>query len=83
MEVGCSEPALAAACLSRTAIGASCAVGASGLEVVLPTGTGQDVVAEINRVLVDGGISVYRLLHVQASLESWFLEVTSRLDEET
>jgi len=40
-----------------------------------------DVIAEINRVLVEGGISVYRLHVHQASLESWFLQVTSRLGE--
>ena len=45
----------------------------------MPAGTGRDVVAEINRVLVEGRISVYRLQEVQASLESWFLQVTSRL----
>jgi hypothetical protein len=39
------------------------------------------VVAEVNRVLVVGGVSVYRLQHMQASLESWFLEVTKRLGE--
>ena len=33
----------------------------------------RDAVAEINRVLVEGGISVYRLQHIQASLEQWFL----------
>ena len=38
-----------------------------------PAGHGRDVIAEVNRVLVEGGISVYRLQHVQASLESWFL----------
>ena len=42
-------------------------------------GTSRDVIAEINRVLVEGGISVYRLQEIQASLESWFLQVTSRL----
>jgi ABC-2 type transport system ATP-binding protein len=83
VEIECSDPERAAACLSTTADGATCTVGPSGLEVVLPTGTGRDVVAEINRVLVEGGISIYRLQHVQASLESWFLEVTSRLDEAT
>jgi len=45
----------------------------------LPAGTTRDVIAEINRVLVEGGISVYRLQEIQASLESWFLQVTSRL----
>jgi hypothetical protein len=37
------------------------------------------VVAEVNRLLVEGGIPVYRLQEVHASLESWFLEVTTRL----
>ena len=35
----------------------------------------------MNRVLVEGGISVYRLQLNQASLESWFLEVTKRLGD--
>jgi hypothetical protein len=42
-----------------------------------PRGHDRDAIAEINRLLVEGGISVYRLQHIQASLESWFLEVTS------
>ena len=44
-------------------------------------GRGATSIAEINRVLVEGGISVYRLQVIQASLESWFLQVTSRLGE--
>ena len=52
-----------------------------GLGITLPAGTGRDVIAEINRVLVEGGISVYRLQVIQASLESWFLQVTSRLGD--
>ena len=32
-------------------------------------------------ILVAGGISVYRLQPVQTSLESWFLQVTSRLED--
>ena len=47
----------------------------------MPTGTTRDVIAEINRVLVEGGIAVYRLQEMQASLEAWFLQVTSRLGE--
>jgi ABC-2 type transport system ATP-binding protein len=53
--------------------------GPTGLGITLPAGTGRDVIAEINRVLVGGAISVYRLQEIQASLESWFLEVTTRL----
>ena len=69
--------------LDATKLGAvHIAVEPEGLGVTLPEGTARDVVAEVNRVLVEGGISVYRLQHIQASLESWFLEVTSRLGEE-
>ena len=38
-------------------------------------------IAEINRVLVEGGICIYRLQPVQTSLESWFLQVTRRLGD--
>jgi hypothetical protein len=56
-------------------------VEATGLRVTLPTGTGDAVIAELNRVLVAGGIAVHRLYVHQASLESWFLQVTTRLGE--
>jgi ABC-2 type transport system ATP-binding protein len=79
LQVECSEPDRARALLGATAIGADVQVGELGLGITLPAGTGRDVVAEINRVLVAGGISVYRLQEIQASLESWFLQVTSRL----
>jgi hypothetical protein len=49
--------------------------------MTLPAGADRDVIAEINRVLVDGGISIYRLQPVQTSLESWFLQVTTRLED--
>jgi len=54
-------------------------VGADGLTISLAAGSDRSIVAELNRVLVDGGVSVYRLQLNQASLESWFLEVTTRL----
>jgi hypothetical protein len=57
-------------------------VGPQGLGITLPAGTARDVIAEINRVLVEGGVSVYRLQQIHASLESWFLQVTSRLGAE-
>jgi ABC-2 type transport system ATP-binding protein len=79
LQVDCSEPDRAGALLGRTTIGAGVEVQPSGLEITLPTGTGRDVIAEINRVLVEGGISLYRVQPVQTSLESWFLQVTSRL----
>jgi hypothetical protein len=56
-------------------------MGTNGLSVTLPAGTPRDAVAEIARVVVTGGVSLFRLQEVRASLESWFLQVTSRLDE--
>ena len=79
LQVECSEPDRARALLDATTLGADIQVGQLGLGITLPAGTQRDVVAEINRVLVTGGISVYRLQEIQASLESWFLQVTSRL----
>ncbi len=79
VHVECSEPDRARALLEATNIGAQVDVGMEGLGITLPTGTSRDVIAEINRVLVQGGISVYRLQEIQASLEAWFLQVTSRL----
>jgi ABC-2 type transport system ATP-binding protein len=83
LQVECSEPERAHSLLDATKLGAvHIAVEPEGLGVTLPEGTARDVVAEVNRILVEGGISVYRLQHIQASLESWFLEVTSRLGED-
>ena len=82
LQVDCSEPDRARALLDgdqprSRAVDAE----ADGLAITLPAGTPRDVIAEVARVLVTGGISVYRLQPVQASLESWFLQVTSRLGD--
>jgi len=79
LQVECSDPDRARVLLESTTLAAQIEVDPSGLGITLPTGTERPVIAEINRVLVEGGISVYRLQEVQASLESWFLSVTSRL----
>ncbi len=81
VQVECSDPDQARHLLDGTAFGAHAQTGPDGLALTLPEGTERDAIAEINRLLVEGGISVYRLQHVQASLESWFLEVTKRLGE--
>ena len=78
VQVDCSEPERARALIDASSVKANIEVGPQGLGITLPAGTGRDVNAEINRVLVEGGIAVYRLQEVQASLESWFLQVTSR-----
>ena len=85
LQVECSDPdrarALLAAHRHRCQRWYEISVEPTGLRVTLPAGTARDVIAEIDRLLVEGGISVYRLRAVQASLESWFLQVTSRLGE--
>jgi ABC-2 type transport system ATP-binding protein len=83
LQVECSEPGRACALLAGITLGARVEAVPSvlGLEITLPAGTGRDVIAEINRVLVAGGTSVYRLQPVQTSLESWFLRVTSRVGD--
>ena len=79
VQIECSEPERAGALLRATPFGGHITVGVPGIGIALAAGTGRDVVAEINRILVEGGISVYRLQQMQASLEQWFLQVTSRL----
>ena len=81
VQVECSDPDRAGDLLTATPFGAHVQTGAEGLAISLPEGTDRDAIADINRLLVEGGISVFRLQHIQASLESWFLEVTKRLGE--
>ena len=81
LQVDCSEPDRARALLAGTNLGASIAMEADGLAITLPAGTTREVIAEVARVLVTGGIAVYRLQPLQASLEAWFLQVTSRLGD--
>ncbi len=80
VEVECSTPEDARELLARANLGDSIALTDQGLLVDLAPSTKREVIAEINRTLVDGGISVYRLQVNRASLETWFLEVTSRLE---
>ncbi len=79
LQVECSTPAHALALLERTNLSAQMTASEQGLNIVFASDTNREVIAEVNRVLVEGGVSVYRLQADQASLESWFLEVTSRL----
>jgi len=81
LQVDCSEPDRAGTLLDGTSLGAQIDIDPTGLAITLPSGTARPVIAEVNRVLVEGGISVYRLQQIQASLESWFLSVTSKLGE--
>jgi ABC-2 type transport system ATP-binding protein len=81
VQVDCSDPAAAAHLIDATAIAAEMTVGADSLTLTLPPGASRDVVAEINRRMVDGGISVYGLSEVRTTLEDWFLSVTTRFGE--
>ena len=81
VEIDCDTPDTASSLLTSNPFGAHITVVSEGLHVSLPSGTSRDVVAEINRILVTSGVSIYRLQENRASLEAWFLEVTSRLGE--
>lgn len=83
VEVECSSPERARTVLAATALGSEVDLDASVLSIHLAAGTGREAIAEINRLLVEDGISVFRLQEMQVSLESWFLRITSRLGETT
>jgi ABC-2 type transport system ATP-binding protein len=81
LEIDCSSPDRALSLIGGTNVGASTVVRDDGVSVSLPAGTSRDVIAEVNRVLVEDGVAVYRLQEIQASLEAWFLQVTSKLGD--
>jgi ABC-2 type transport system ATP-binding protein len=81
VQIECSTPETARQLLAATSLAERVEVQPEGLTVSLAAGSDRSIVAEINRLLVDGGVSVYRLQVNQASLESWFLEVTTRLGD--
>ena len=81
VQVDCSDPRAAARLVEEAGLAVSAVAGDDGLTVTLPAGAPRDLVAEVNRRLVGGGIAVYRLQEVRASLEDWFLSVTSRLGD--
>jgi ABC-2 type transport system ATP-binding protein len=82
VEVQCSDPPAAARALGQPAIAPSVTVTEGGLTVTLNPGPAREQAAEITRRLVAAGISVYGLRQTHASLEDWFLSVTSRFGEE-
>jgi ABC-2 type transport system ATP-binding protein len=81
LQVDCAEPERARSLISATNLAQAVDIEGDGLAITLPTGTLRDVFAEVARILVTEGIAVYRLQPVQASLEAWFLQVTSRLGD--
>jgi ABC-2 type transport system ATP-binding protein len=81
VQVDCAEPARAAQLIEQAGIAAGTALTDAGLAVTLPAGASRELIADINRRLVGADVAVYGLREVQASLEDWFLSVTSRLGE--
>ena len=82
VRLDCSDPAAAGRLLEQSGITAGVTPGELRLTVTLPSGASRETVAQVNRRLVEGGISVYGLQEVHATLEDWFLSVTSRLGEQ-
>ena len=81
VEIDCAEPDRAARLIEQAGIAAGTALTDAGLSVTLPAGASRDLVADINRRLVRADIDVYGLRESRASLEDWFLSVTSRLGD--
>jgi ABC-2 type transport system ATP-binding protein len=81
VQVDCADPAAAARLIDEARIAAGTSLTEAGVTVTLPAGSSRELVADINRRLVGAGISVYGLQETRASLEEWFLSVTSRLGE--
>jgi ABC-2 type transport system ATP-binding protein len=81
LRIECSEPTRAAALLAKRNMAVAIESEAGELSITLPAGTPRKAAAEAARVLVTAGIELYGLQQAQASLESWFLQVTSRLGE--
>jgi ABC-2 type transport system ATP-binding protein len=78
VEVQCSDPPAAARALGQPATGSRISVSEDGLTMTLAAGPAREQTAELNRCLVEAGISVYSLRQAHATLEDWFLSVTSR-----
>jgi ABC-2 type transport system ATP-binding protein len=83
VQVDCAEPARAKQLIDEAGIAAVTALTDTGLTVTLPAGASREAVADLNRRLVRAEIDVYGLREVQASLEDWFLSVTSRLGDQS
>jgi ABC-2 type transport system ATP-binding protein len=81
LEVDCAEPARAAQLIDQAGIAVGTSLTEAGLTVTLPAGASRELIADINRRLVEAGIPVYGLRESRASLEDWFLSVTSRLGD--
>jgi ABC-2 type transport system ATP-binding protein len=82
VEVQCSDPPAAARALGQGTVASRVAVSEGGLTVRLLPGRAREQAADIARRLVEAGICIYSLRPTHASLEDWFLSVTSRFGAE-
>jgi len=82
VEVQCSDPSAAARALGQSTIASRIVVSEEGLTITLAPGSPREQADEVTRRLVEAGIGVHGLRLVHASLEDWFLSVTSRLGED-
>ena len=83
VRVDCSDPARAAQVVDASGLAAGTSLTEDGCTVTMRPGASRETVAEIVRLLVGAGISVYGLQELRTSLEDWFLSVTSRFGEPT
>jgi ABC-2 type transport system ATP-binding protein len=81
LEIDSSDNEKACTVVGASNLGLQATGGQAGLAITLPPGTGRDLTAQVARLLIDNGVDLYRLQPMQTSLETWFLEVTSRLGE--
>ncbi|MHB1583497.1 MAG: ABC transporter ATP-binding protein, partial [Acidimicrobiales bacterium] len=81
LRVECEQPERAAQLLEAAALGLVPTLSDGGLVVTLPAGPSRELAAEVNRRLVESGVAVSGLQEIRASLEDWFLSVTSRLGD--
>jgi ABC-2 type transport system ATP-binding protein len=79
----CSDPSTAMRIIEESRIAIGTVFTEDGVAATLRSGASREDIAQIVRLLVGGGISVYGLQEVRASLEDWFLSVTSRLGGES
>jgi ABC-2 type transport system ATP-binding protein len=82
VQVDCAEPDRAAELIGAAGIAAGTTRTQAGLTVTLPAGASRELIADLNRRLVEAGIGVYSLQEIRTSLEDWFLSVTSRLGDQ-
>jgi ABC-2 type transport system ATP-binding protein len=81
--VGASDPGRALRVLAGHPAVLSAAIEDGLLNIEFRPEADDNAAAAVNRTLVEAGLDVYRLEPVEASLEQRFLEITSRLGEET